>query len=111
MPQPGPSGVKRKRSPINTEQPSTSRNNPNYLLNRYDSDSDSFSMPSPIHQINLDDEPTLNRLNGSHNVLTAPDLQLDWATDSSTDDTDDEVIYIPPPDEEVHINLYPYMLY
>ncbi|KAG4069517.1 hypothetical protein HA402_006883 [Bradysia odoriphaga] len=82
--QPGPSGLNHNKSSIKTEQkplPSTSN-----LAANYDSDDGGGSSASF--------NPNSN--NGtSMQLLTAPDLQLDWLSDST--ETNDDVIYVPSP--------------
>lgn len=77
--QPGPSGISRNQSSIKTElKPSTS------VADNYDSD-DGGS--------NVSYNPNSN--GNSMQLLTAPDLQLDWLSDST--ETNDDVIYVPSP--------------
>ncbi len=80
--QPGPSGINQNKSSIKTEQkpqPSTS------ALANYDSDDGGSSVSFT----------TNNGSGNSMQLLTAPDLQLDWLSDST--ETNDDVIYVPSP--------------
>lgn len=106
VPQPGPSGIKRKKSSIKTEVPITASVSQLNGDSDYDSD-DTFiskSHHNPIQTFsptnnrysNVVEQPSLPQSSRSE-VLTAPDLQLDWASDSSINDSDqdDEVVYVP----------------
>ncbi|KAJ6634235.1 E3 ubiquitin-protein ligase [Pseudolycoriella hygida] len=74
--QPGPSGMSRNQSSIKAEQkPTTSA-----ISTNYDSDDELPSIPYIP--------------NGGMQLLTAPDLQLDWLSDSTESD---DVIYVPSP--------------
>lgn len=84
--QPGPSGIGRNQSSIKTEQkPSTTA----ALASNYDSDDGGSSVSYNPNSI-----PNNNSGN-SMQLLTAPDLQLDWLSDST--ETNDDVIYVPSP--------------
>lgn len=84
--QPGPSGINQSKSKIKTEQkppPSTSS-----LAAAANCDSDDGGDSSASFN------PNSNSGN-SMQLLTAPDLQLDWLSDST--ETNDDVIYVPSP--------------
>lgn len=118
MSQPGPSGIKRKKSSIKTEVPSTA--SVSQLNADSDNDSDDTIFINRLHRNSrlpsspktkkkyLNANITKNSTQSSRSeLLTAPDLQLDWVSDSSIgfsdDDEDDdndegddeEVVYVP----------------
>lgn len=78
---PGPSGLQQKR----TIQPPAKKRN--YYESDSD-DSDEIEIPEPS-AILIEDEP----IESKNVALTAPDLQLDWLSDSSPEE-DDDVIFV-----------------
>lgn len=81
---PGPSGLQQKKSII---PPAKKRN---YYESDSDDSDDQIEIPdAPIAPILIEDEP----VDVKTNALTAPDLQLDWLTDSSPEE-DDDVIFV-----------------
>lgn len=83
--QPGPSGIGRNQSSIKSEQRSST---PSALPSNYDSDDGS--------SVSFNQSSIPNNTSGnSMQLLTAPDLQLDWLSDST--ETNDDVIYVPSP--------------
>lgn len=83
--QPGPSGIVRTQSSIKTEQKPTTTP---VLPANYDSDDGGSSVS--LISFNPNNNP-----GNSMQLLTAPDLQLDWLSDST--ETNDDVIYVPSP--------------
>lgn len=101
---PGPSGIKRMHSSIKSEQlPTSSSNAPHQHLvdddSDYDSD-DAIDMRSQrmLSYVQSPLAPRKKLYNSTEapivrsEVLTAPDLQLDWTSDCS--DSDDEVVFV-----------------
>lgn len=101
---PGPSGIKRTQSSsIKSEQLPASNSAPHQHFVDDDSDYDSDDainmrgqrlrsyVPSPL-AMNKKSYNSVEQPNMRSEVLTAPDLQLDWTSDCS--DSDDEVVFV-----------------